>query len=47
MDPQYSTFHTFSASSIAQGCLTLRKNGCWRRGASPKALYLWFQLVFV
>jgi hypothetical protein len=38
MDPQYSTFLTFSTSSFAKACMTLRKNGYWRNGASPKVL---------
>jgi hypothetical protein len=36
MDAQYSTFPTYSASSVAKACMTLRKNGCLGHGNPPK-----------
>jgi hypothetical protein len=47
MDPQYFNFSTVSASFVVKACMTLHKNGCWRHGACPKALYPWLWHVFM
>jgi hypothetical protein len=38
IDPHYSTFPSFSTSSVARACMIVRKNGCRRHGTSPKSV---------
>jgi hypothetical protein len=47
MDSQYSTFPTFSTSSVASVCPMLRRRWLPAAGAPSKALYSWFRNVFV